>query len=120
MNLFMFVARQLIETGKVTRAYIGVYLNNKFGPDDAAKAGLPRLMGAQVSSVMPGSPADKVKLQPGDIILEFNHVPIEDDAHLVNVVSTTELGPQVPIMIFRNRETFTVQIELVEREKYSP
>jgi serine protease Do len=120
VNLFMFVARQLIEKGKVTRAFIGVNLNGKFGPEDAARLGLPRPMGAQVLAVTPGSPAEKVNLQPDDVILEFNHIPIEDDGHLVNVVSTTELGAAVPILVFRNRETFSVQIEPVERENSSP
>ncbi len=120
INLFMFVARQLIDNGKVTRAFIGVNLNSKFGPVESAKLGLPRLMGAQVTAVTPGSPADKVKLQPNDVILEFNRVPIEDDGHLVNVVSTSEVGTTVPMLVFRNRETFSVQIELVEREKNSP
>jgi S1-C subfamily serine protease len=97
-----------------------VNLNGKFGPEDAARLGLPRPMGAQVLAVTPGSPAEKVNLQPDDVILEFNHIPIEDDGHLVNVVSTTELGAAVPILVFRNRETFSVQIEPVERENSSP
>ncbi len=47
INMFMFSAGQLIDTGKVTRGYIGVQLNSRFGPEAAADAGLPRLMGAR-------------------------------------------------------------------------
>ncbi|HEY4760198.1 MAG TPA: trypsin-like peptidase domain-containing protein [Thermoguttaceae bacterium] len=119
MNMFMFVARQLIETGKVTRAFMGVNLNGKFGPADAEKLGLPRLMGAQVSAVTSRSPAEAAKLQPGDVILEFNHTAIEDDGHLVNVVGTAEVGTTVPVLIFRDRKTFSVQIELFDKEKFN-
>jgi serine protease Do len=117
-NLFMFVARQLIETGKVTRAYIGVTLNAKFGPNMAAEIGLPRPMGAQVNAVTPNSPASAAELQPGDVILEFNRIPIEDDLHLVNVVSVTPLGKSVPMLVYRDRRTLTLNIEVSNRSKF--
>jgi serine protease Do len=117
-NLFMFVARQLIETGKVTRAYIGVTLNAKFGPNTAAEIGLPRPMGAQINAVTPNSPAASAGLQPGDIILEFNHIPIEDDLHLVNVVSVTPLGKSVPLLVYRERRTVAVNLEVSPRSKF--
>ena len=41
-NMFMAVARQLIATGTVTRAFLGVNLDWKFGPAMAAELGLPR------------------------------------------------------------------------------
>jgi serine protease Do len=118
INMFMFSAGQLIETGKVTRGYIGVQLNSRFGPEAAAEAGLPRLMGSKVSAVTPRTPAEAAKLLPGDIILEFNHIPIDDDGQLVNVVSMTEIGSTVPVLIFRNRQTQAVQIEIHDHAKY--
>jgi serine protease Do len=117
-NLFMFVARQLIETGKVTRAYIGVKLTSNFGPNTAAEIGLPRPMGAHISAITPLSPAAQAKLQPGDVILEFNHVPIEDHLHLINVVSVTPLGKSVPILVYRDRRTMSLNIELSDRERF--
>ncbi len=118
INMFMFAAGQLIETGKVTRGYIGVQLNSRFGPEAAADAGLPRLMGAKINAISPRTPAEAAKLQAGDIILEFNHIPIDDDGQLVNVVSMTEVGATVPMLIFRNRQAQTVQIEIHDRAKY--
>ena len=44
IHLFMSVGRQLITTGRVARAFLGVNLNSKFGPALAAEAGLPRPM----------------------------------------------------------------------------
>jgi serine protease Do len=119
MNMFMFVAKQLIETGKVTRGFIGVNLNSRFGIESATESGLPRLMGAKINSVEPRSPAFEAKLLPGDVILEFNHTPIEDDGQLVNVVSMTPIGAKVPMLIFRNQETLSVQIEVQDRAKFS-
>ncbi|MCC6124529.1 MAG: trypsin-like peptidase domain-containing protein [Pirellulales bacterium] len=119
-NLFMFVAGQLIETGKVTRAYIGVKLTSNFGPNTAAGIGLPRPMGALVNAITPKSPAAKAKLQPGDVILEFNHVPIEDHLHLINLVSVTPLGKSVPLLVYRDRRTLELIIEASNRDQFEP
>ena len=46
INMFLNVARQLIDTGKVTRAFLGVSLESRYGPAMAAELGLPNPMGA--------------------------------------------------------------------------
>jgi serine protease Do len=118
-DIFMFAAKQLIEKGRVTRSFIGVRLDSKFGPARAAEMGLPRLLGALVTEVTPRSPAETAAILPGDVILEFNHVAIEDDGHLVKIVSISEAGATVPVLIFRNKKTLTIQVEVADREKYS-
>ncbi len=120
VNMFMVVARQLIERGKVSRAFLGVKLESKFGPAAAVEAGLPRLMGAKVTTLIKNSPAEAARLQVGDIILEFNRVPIEDDAHLINLVSLTPVGTTVPVVIFRDRRMLTIQVEVGDRSKFEP
>jgi serine protease Do len=119
-NMFVLVARQLIDNGKVTRAFLGVNLNSKFGPAMAAELGLPRPIGAHVTGITPSSPAELAKLQVGDVILEFNHTPVESDAHLVNLVSMTEVGSAVPLLIFRDRKTMTITVEVGDRGKFGP
>lgn len=41
-------------------------------PREAAQIGLPAKPIAIVTAVMPGSPADKAAVQPGDVILEVD------------------------------------------------
>ena len=118
VNMFMIVGRQLIETGTVARAFLGVNLNQKFGPAMAAELGLPRPIGAHVTGITSGSPAETAKFQPGDVILEFNRTPIEDDAHLVVLVSLTEIGKNVPVLIFRDRKPMTVMVTVGDRSKF--
>ncbi len=120
INMFMCVGRQLIEHGKITRAFLGVKLDPKFGPAMAAELGLPRLTGAYVTTVTPGSPAELAKLRVGDVVLEFNGIPIEDDIHLVNLVSLTEVGRKVPVVIFRDRKAMTITTEVGERSRFEP
>lgn len=120
MNMFVAIAKQLVTRGVVTRAFMGVNLNNRFGPAMAAELGLPRPMGALVDGVTPDSPAALAKLQAGDVILEFDNVLIEDDAHLINLVSMTTVGKQVPLTVFRDRQMIKLQVEVSDRAKFVP
>ncbi len=120
-KMFMAVARQLIDKGHVTRAFLGVKMNQKadFGPAMAAELGLPRPIGAYVSYVFPKSPADAVRLRPGDVILQFDNIPVEDDSHLKNLVSLTEVGKSVPIVILRDRKMMTLMVKVGDAAKFA-
>ncbi|HUT13522.1 MAG TPA: trypsin-like peptidase domain-containing protein [Thermoguttaceae bacterium] len=115
INMFMVVGRQLIERGKVTRAFLGVNLDGKFGPAMAAEIGLPFPVGARVTGITKGAPAESARLQVGDVILEFDRIPVEDDAHLVNLVGMTEVGKKVPLQIFRDRKTVNMDVVVGDR-----
>jgi serine protease Do len=110
INMFMFVAGQLIERGEVRWAYLGVTLDPEFGSADAAELGIPRCVGTLVSGVRPGSPAAAAKLQPGDVILQIGETLVEDDNHLVDVMRLTEAGTQVPVVVFREGEELRLRV----------
>jgi len=120
VNMFMAVARQLVEQGKVRRAFLGVSLDSKFGPAMAAEIGLPVPVGARVTAVTPRTPAESAGIQVGDVIVEFNRVRIEDDAHLVNLVSLTEVGKKVPLVVYRDRKTLAFQVVVGDRSVLNP
>jgi serine protease Do len=116
-SMFMHVARQLVEHGRVPRSFMGVTLDADFGPGLAAEIGLPRAVGARVVQVAEGSPAAAAKVQEGDVILLYNGVAVENDGHLMNMVSMTPSGRTVPVAVFRDGRTITVQVTVVERPK---
>jgi len=118
INMCMVVGRQLIERGKVARAFLGVNLDGKFGPAMAAEIGLPFPVGARVTGITKGAPAEAARLQVGDVILEFDRIPVEDDAHLVNLVGMTEVGKKVPLKIFRDRKTIHMEVVVGDRAKF--
>jgi serine protease Do len=120
INMYMVIARQLIETGKVARAFLGVNLDSKFGPAMAAELGLPCPVGARITGITKGAPAESTDLRVGDVILQFNNIPIEDDAHLVNLVGLTKIGTQVPLVVYRDRKVFTITVAVGDRAQFSP
>lgn len=118
VNMFMLVAQQLIDHGKVSRAFLGVTLDPRFDPATAAQLGLSRPIGTRVTNITPNSPAQAARLQKDDVILQFDGVVVEDDAHLINLVSLTEIGKRVSLVIFRQRTTMTVEVPVGDHSKF--
>lgn len=115
INMALDIANQLIEKGRVRRAFLGVQLESKFNIDNAKRLGLTRLRGAKVTLVNVGTPAAKAGLQAGDVILSFNGKEVEDDSDLVNQVSWTAPGKSIPMNVWRNRQTIRLQTTLVDK-----
>ncbi|MHC4176842.1 MAG: S1C family serine protease [Planctomycetota bacterium] len=117
INMFLLISRQLIDRGKVSRAFMGVDLDGQFSPAEAAEAGLPRPVGARITGVRKGTPAEGAKLQKGDIVLQYNTVRVEDDDHLINLVGLTEVGKRVSLVVLRDRKRITVTLSVGESGK---
>ncbi len=119
-NLFIAVARQLIDTGKVTRAYLGVSLDSKFGPAMATELGMAQTTGTRVITVTRGGPAEAAGIRANDVIMKLDGTAIDDDAHLVNLVGLIEVGKKVSLEILRDVKTIVIQAEVADRSKFGP
>lgn len=118
INMVVYVARQLVERGEVTHAYLGVRLENGFGPELARELGVTSPRGALVKAITPGSPADRAHLQVHDLITHFNETDVESDVHLVNLVGLTPVGERVALRVVRAGRPVEVEVEVGERKKF--
>ena len=109
------VAKQLVDFGKVKRAFLGVQLESKFNVDKARRLGLTKLRGAKVNLVNVGTPAHKAGLKAGDVILKFNGNDVEDDSDLVNQVSVSKTEKGIPMTVWRDRKVIKLTTVLVDR-----
>ena len=114
-NLVSRVVDQLLEYGKVYRAYLGVKLDPDFDINKARALKLDRARGARVMAIYPNTPAARAKLQKDDVILSFDGIDIVDENHLINVVSLSPVGKKVRLMVLRRGEKFPVQVDLSDR-----
>ena len=114
-NLVHNVMEQLLQYGKVHRAYLGVKLDKFFNTDSAARLKLDRRRGARVIEVYANTPAKKSNIQIDDVILTFDGIEIEDEDHLVHVVSLAGVDRKVKIVIFRDGREHTVELALTSR-----
>lgn len=119
-NLAMYIAGQLIDRGSVSRAFLGVQLDSRFGPEAASRLGLAQPKGARVTGTTPQSPAEAAKLVVDDVVLEFNGTRVEDDSHLVNLVSHTPVGTEAAIIVFRQGKMMTLRVKVGDRSQFDP
>ena len=102
INMAMTVAEQLVTRGKLLRSYLGVQLEISFDSLTAQRLGLPSTSGALVKSIIPNSPAQRMDLRVGDVIVEFDGIRIENDGHLVKTVGLTPVGRNVNVIFYRD------------------
>ncbi len=101
INAAKLILRELRETGRVTRGWLGVAVQ-EMTPELAKSFGLENTQGALVSEVVEKSPAAKAGIQRGDIILSFAGKPVQNVSELPRIVAATPVGEKATIEIFRN------------------
>src|SRR4051794_20838221 len=119
-NMVMVIADQLIERGTVVRAFLGVRLDSSFGPNEAARLGLARPEGARVTGITRNSPAEQARIQVGDVILEFDGTHVEDDMHLINLVSLTPVHKEVELRLLREGRPVILRVRVANRAQMPP
>lgn len=113
INVAMDVVQQLKTTGKVTRGWLGVQIQDV--TSDLAKSfGLDKPRGALVAKVLPDSPAQKAGLKVGDIIVSVNGNEVRRSGELPPVVGRMKPGSTVQMSVIREGEEETVQATIEE------
>ena len=113
-NMALFVAKQLVEKGTVVRGYLGVALDGQFNAAAAASLGLVRPRGTRIKAITPGSPAETAKLQAGDVILEFGGVNVDNDSHLISLVSITDVDQEVVLTVLRDTKSISMVVKVAQ------
>lgn len=108
------VADQLIETGEVSSAYLGV-VTTDLSTEDAERFDLPVQAGALVSEVQPGGAADEAGVRSGDVIVALGDAPIESTGDLLGALRDYLPGDNAELTIVRDGEEQTVDVTLDER-----
>jgi S1-C subfamily serine protease len=112
-NMAKHVMDQLISTGTVRRAKLGITVQ-RITADLASSLGLPSAHGALVSGVDAGSPGDKAGLKQGDVITSYNGKAVADNNQLRNAVASTAPGTTVPLEVLRNGQKQTLKATVGE------
>ena len=113
-NLAQNVVAQLREHGRTRRGWLGVRIQG-VTDEIAESVGLHGGgRGALIAGINEGGPADKGRLQNGDIVLKFNGQDIREMRNLPRVVADTEIGRQVPVIVWRDGAERTLQVTVGE------
>jgi len=78
----------------------------------AKELGLPWVKGLVITEVIPGSSADDMGLQQGDIVLEANRTEVSSIGEWEKVINKLEPGDTLLLLVFRNQHTYYVPIKV--------
>jgi S1-C subfamily serine protease len=113
-NTVRAIARQLIASGEVRHAYLGVKMTQV--PD-----------GVAITDVLPSTPADEAGLQPatgtslvdgqevptgGDVVVEFGGEQVTSPAELQTAVDALQPGDRVAMTVLRGGSRRTIEVTL--------
>lgn len=111
IDVAMDVANQLRDSGKVSRGWLGVVIQ-EVSKGLAESFGLDRPAGALVAQVMDGGPAAKGGLRVGDVILSMNDKPVVMSADLPHLIGALKPGEQAKLQVARDGDRKTLQIQV--------
>tara|TARA_R110000744_G_scaffold49808_1_gene108036 strand:+ start:186 stop:1634 length:1449 start_codon:yes stop_codon:yes gene_type:complete len=112
-NLVKRISKQLIEHGKVRRSWLGVNVQDA----DAALVKAYKAKGKGgviVTRITDDGPADKAKLEVGDLVLSFDGKAIASVREMTRLISDAPIGKTVALSIIRDGKARNVSVTLGE------
>lgn len=109
------IIQKLKSNGKYDGATLGVfaydkailpYINSEFGTNMSFEKGI------YVASVIKNSPASKVDIKTGDILLEIDGIELSKMSTLRRYIYEKEIGDSVRIKYIRNRREYEIDVVL--------
>jgi serine protease Do len=113
INTVKRIQGQLIESGKVVRGWLGVYIQN-VSAELAEKFQLEKSQGVMVTNVMDDSPASHAGIEKSDVIVTFDGKSVKDVKHLRNLVAEVEPGKAVVVTVIRDGEKQDIEVTIGE------
>ncbi len=101
MSIARNVMEQLIETGKVSRGWLGVETQD-ITPQLAESFNLQNITGIIIAGIQRNGPAAQAGLRPGDIILTINNEPAINSKMVMNQIARVSPGGTLRLKILRN------------------
>ena len=113
IDVALNVQNQILKTGKVTRAQLGVTIQD-VNQALAESFGMKRPVGALVSSVSNDGAAARAGLQPGDVITRYNGTEVMGSQELPVMVAKAAPGSSAKLEVLRNGDTKHFDVKLGE------
>lgn len=113
VDVAMDVVQQIKDKGSVSRGWLGVYIQ-EVTYELAQSFQLDKPVGALVSQVIEGSPAQKSGIQAGDVILSFNGREIKDSSDLPPMVGRVPVDSKARLKLLRDGKVKQLEVLIEE------
>jgi serine protease DegQ len=113
-TIVRMVMDQIIRTGRVSRGYFGVEPAD-ITPELVEALRLPRAEGVVLRGVQKASPAGRAGIEPGDVLLEINGMPVRDSRSMLNQIAQLPPGSPARTRLLRSGKDLDVLVTVGER-----
>ncbi|MBT8523416.1 Do family serine endopeptidase [Polynucleobacter paneuropaeus] len=115
INLVKHVMESIIQSGSVTRGWIGVEPQN-VSPELAESLGLSKdTRGVLLSGVLDQGPGDRGGLKPGDVLLSVNSEKVYDVRSLLNLIAQEKPGDEINLKVIRKNKDLDLKVRVGKR-----
>lgn len=108
------VVDQLVSRGRVVRGWLGVGIQG-LTKELAQQFGIKEGQGVLINEVYEGDPAHSAGIQPGDIILTVDGLPVDSPNQLSRLVARVGPGENAMIQLLRDGNEMMYQVPMAER-----
>jgi serine protease Do len=113
----MRVVEQLRTSGRVVRGYLGIQptdVPRELAEEYGLTVGKTRTRGAFVRQVVPGGPAEKAGVQPGDVVLSVSGHQVDGAVDLRRTLGAFKPGTAVALQINRRGKVIDIKASLAD------
>ncbi len=116
INMVKQLMPTLIRDGKFTRSALGVVIRDArdLSPDEHKHLKIAGEKGAVIQQIEPGGPAEKAKIEVGDVIVGFEGQTIDRGSLLQWLASTAGVGKTVTVRVLRAGKPLDLKVTLGE------
>jgi serine protease Do len=115
INLVKELLPQLERTGKVTRGWAGLVVQEM--TSELAETLGVQGSGALVAGLAKGGPAERAGIKLGDIITEYDGKEVKESAELPLLVARTPVDKKVLVKVVRDRNEISLAITVEESKQ---
>ena len=89
-------------------------------PELGIFASRPLERGVEIGAIKPGSPAELAGLNSGETLLKIDNTEITQQRDIDNLIKGKKIGDQVSLLLLRDGEETTLEVELAEEDAPPP
>ena len=115
-NIARHVMEQIIETGTVTRGWVGIGVQD-LTAELAETLKLPKVPGALITEVVSASPADQAGIKPGDVLVGVEGKSVTDYLSTLNLIAALPPGKSATLKLMRERREVDVKVSVGKRPR---
>ncbi len=110
------IMEQIIQTGSVTRGWIGVEVQD-LTPELAESFKRANTYGALISGVYKVSPANQAGIEPGDILIAVEGKTVANTSDMLNLTAALPPGQAATFTVIRKHAEKSIEIKIGKRPK---